>query len=134
MSASIPLSDELRSFVAGSKWTFAKTYAATWPHEYIVRERVDESLFVALVTHIRAHGYEGRFYRRAITYFDDGGYVYWTMGGPIEETGVVNRCRPEQTYEYRLAHNLLPEQQKESPNEGLLRTGDPRTARQSAEP
>jgi hypothetical protein len=134
MTASAPFTTELRDFVSSAKWTFAKTYAATWPHEYIVRGRVDEGLFVRLVHHIREHGYEGKFYRMSITYFDEDGITYWTMGEPIEDTTIVNRCQKKQTYEYRLAHNLLPEQEMKTPNQGLLRTGDPRTARQSAEP
>jgi len=104
----LPLPDGLRHFVEFCPWTFAKTYAATWPHEYIVRERVDESLFVQLVEHIRAHGYEGKFYAKPITYFDDDGRVYWTMGAPVEETIIVNRCTKEQTFEYRLKHGSLP--------------------------
>jgi hypothetical protein len=48
----------LRAFVDEATWTFAKTMPR-WPHEYIVRERVDEQLFVELVRrHIRAHGYQ----------------------------------------------------------------------------
>ena len=42
---------DLRDFVDSAKWTFAKTMPE-WPHEYIVRERVDEELFVTLVQHI----------------------------------------------------------------------------------
>jgi hypothetical protein len=103
-----PLPAELREFVNGEEWTFAKTYAATWPHEYLVRERVDEGLFLQLVHHIRTHGYEGHFYRKPITYFDEAGLTYWTMGGPIEETGIVNRCPKENTYESRLASGTLP--------------------------
>jgi hypothetical protein len=80
----------------------------TWPHEYIVRERVDAALFVGLVEHIRAHGYEGKFYTKPITYFDEDGMVYWTMGAPVEETIIVNRCTKEQTYAYRLEHGTLP--------------------------
>ena len=57
------LSNGLKQFIAESTWIFAKTYAETWPHEYIVRDRVDEGMFVALVRHIRAHGYPGRFYQ-----------------------------------------------------------------------
>lgn len=72
-----------------------------WPHEYIVRDRVDEDLFVKLVRHIRAYGYEGKFYSKPITYFDEDGMVYWTMGSPIEETTIVNICKKEQSYEYR---------------------------------
>jgi hypothetical protein len=104
--------DNLKTFVAEVKWTFAKTYAATWPHEYIVRGCVDDALFVQLVQHIRTYGYEGRFYRRSITYFDENGMVYWTMGEPIEKTTIVNRCREDQTYEYHLKHGTLPETQR----------------------
>ena len=99
----------LKAFVDGEAWTFAKTYAATWPHEYLVRERVDEALFVQLVRHIRANGTEGRFYDNTYTYFEEEGLVYWTMGAPVAETTIVNRCTVEQTYEYRLAHGTLPE-------------------------
>lgn len=103
------LPPELKAFVEESDWTFAKTYARTWPHEYIVRDRVDESLFFSLVRHIREQGYKGRFYGKVITYFDQGGWVYWTMGAPVGETTIVNRCTKEQTCEYRLEHNELPE-------------------------
>ena len=43
-----------------------------------------------------------------ITYFDEDGMVYWTMGDPIETTTIINRCTKEQSYEYRLAHDDLP--------------------------
>lgn len=98
----------LKAFVTEQKWTFAKTYASTWPHDYIVRDRVDETLFIQLVQHIRSYGYEGRFYDKPITYYDEDGMVYWTMGFPIEETIIVNRCKKEQTYEYRLKNGTLP--------------------------
>jgi hypothetical protein len=38
----------------------------------------------------------------------DGGLVYWTMGAPLEETIIVNRCRREDTYENRLLKGTLP--------------------------
>lgn len=103
-----PLSSELKGFVCEKAWTFARTYARTWPHEYLVRAQVDERLFVSLVRHIRAHGYQGSFYHKPITYFDEGGMVYWTMGDPIEEETIVNRCLKEQSYEYRLKNGTLP--------------------------
>ena len=108
MGDSVALPETLREFIASSKWTFARTMPE-WPHEYIVRERVDENLFVQLVRHIRACGYEGEFYRKSITYYDDGGLVYWTMGAPLEETTIINRCRKEDSYEYRLLNGELPE-------------------------
>jgi hypothetical protein len=33
----VPFATDLREFVASTSWRFAKTYAATWPHEYVVR-------------------------------------------------------------------------------------------------
>jgi len=36
-AAVVPFPDDLRAFVDSTPWTFAKTYAATWPHEYVVR-------------------------------------------------------------------------------------------------
>jgi len=109
MNDSNPLPENLRQFVTSCQWTFAKTYAPTWPHEYIVRDRVDEDLFLQLVQHIRKYGYEGSFYAKRITYFDQDGLVYWTMGSPIEKTTIVNRCKKEQTYEYRQKHGTLPQ-------------------------
>jgi hypothetical protein len=99
----------LKALVTEAKWTFAKTYAGTWPHEYIVRDRIDETLFVQLVHHIRTHGCEGQFYSKSIIYFDEDGMVYWTMGAPMEQTTIVNRCKHEQSYEYRVKHGTLPE-------------------------
>lgn len=90
----------LKEFIANNRWTYAKTMPE-WPHEYIVRKNVDENLFVKLVNHIRENGYMGRFYNRPITYFDQAGWTYWTMGEPIEETTVINRCLKENTFEVR---------------------------------
>jgi len=101
-------SKELKDLIKNSKWTFAKTYAATWPHHYIVRDRANEDLFFRMVTHIRQFGCEGPFYNKKYIYFEEDGYVYWTMGAPIEETTIINRCTKENTYEYRLKMGTLP--------------------------
>ena len=106
---SVPLPNDLLEFINSSQWIFAKTYALTWPHEYLVRERVDRVLFDALVRHIRQHGFEGRFYQRVLTYFAEDGLLYWTMGEPIEETTIINRCKEEGSYENRLRNGTLPE-------------------------
>ena len=98
----------LRTFVDEEHWTFAKTMPE-WPHEYIVRGRVDERLFEELVRHIRGQGREGRFHDKVIIYFEEMGLVYWTMGAPLDETTIVNRCRSEETYERRLEAGTLPQ-------------------------
>ena len=102
------LPDSLREFVNALKWTFARTMS-DWPHEYIVREKVDENLFMLLVQYIRTNGYKGKFYTMNITYFDDDGLVYWTMGEPLEKTTIINCCRKEDSYEQCLLKGTLPD-------------------------
>ena len=101
------LPDSLQEFIDSLKWTFAKTMPE-WPHEYIVRENVDEDLFIKLVFFIRANGYEKKFYKKDITYYEYGGLVYWTMGAPLEETTIINRCKKTDSYGYRLKNGTLP--------------------------
>ncbi len=113
-SASLPVA--LRDFVDAAEWTFAKTMPE-WPHEYIVRERVDKKLFEALVCHIREHGCEGKFYQKTITYYDDRGMVYWTMGAALGETTIINRCRKEDSYESRRLKGTLPESRSNTTDE-----------------
>ena len=94
-------------FINSVSWTYAKTMPE-WPHEYIVKKNVDVELFIEIVKHIRKFGYEGMFYQKTITYFDFEGMVYWTMGAPVEETTIINRCKSENTYEARLKKGTLP--------------------------
>jgi hypothetical protein len=98
----------LLKLIHDSSWTFAKTYAKTWPHEYIVRDQVNDSLFADLVEFVRKHGDIERFYDNEYVYLHRRNHVYWTMGAPIEETTIINRCDENQTYEYRLLNNDLP--------------------------
>ena len=102
-----PFNEKLKEFIRNEKWTYAKTMPE-WEHEYIVRDRVDENLFVEMVQHIRQHGYEANFYKRKITYFDEDGLTYWTMGEPLDKTIIINRCKKENTYEERLKRGTLP--------------------------
>ena len=101
-------SEEIKQLIETTEWTFAKTYAKTWPHEYIVRKNIDDKLFVKFVEHIRKFGYQGWFYKKPITYFDENGLVYWTMGAPIEETIIINRTEKANSYEERLKNGTLP--------------------------
>jgi len=113
-------SSELKAFVDLDEWIFAKTYAETWPHEYLVRDKVDQTLFMMLVHHIADHGYWGHFYRREIRYLDQDGYVYWTMyrketdpphpdSYPLDAETIINRCKKKDSYEYKRDNGLLPD-------------------------
>lgn len=103
-----PFSQELRDFVESATWTFAKTYAATWPHEYVVRSSENTPQMLALAKHIFEHGVDGRFYSQVRKYHHEDGKVYWSMDPTAEETTLVNRCDEDQTYEARLAAGTLP--------------------------
>ena len=95
-------SDRLKQFIENTKWTYAKTYATTWPHEYIVREKVDQSLFSELAEHIDKNGYLSHFYKTTMIYFDFGGYTYWHMDN------IINRCVEADTYHRREKDGRLP--------------------------
>ena len=93
---------ELEQFIEHSRWTFAVTYAKTWPHEYIVQEHVDNVLFLALAHHIDTFGYESHFYKTKQVYFDYNGYTYWHM------EDIINRCPEADTYHRREKEGRLP--------------------------
>jgi hypothetical protein len=114
---SLPFPKDIRAFLDREVWVSAKTYAKTWPHEYLVRERVDEALFVKTIKHIRKRGRIRMFYARPVIYFDEDGLTYWTMTGPhrghkdwvpISAEGVINRCSLDQTFEARRKRGDLP--------------------------
>ena len=116
MSEATRLPSPLREFVDSEEWTFARTMPE-WPHEYMVRDRVDTQLFESLARHIREHGLEGRFYRRLLTYFAEDRLLYCTMGEPIEETTIINRCREQDSFENRLKYGTLPDDKRSHTNE-----------------
>ena len=105
---SVPFPDDVRDFVESTAWTFAKTYATTWPHEYVVRNEENAPMIVALARHIFEHGVDGRFYAQVRKYHHEDGKVYWSMDSTPETTGLINRCDEAQTYEARLAAGTLP--------------------------
>lgn len=106
--ASEPFPEQVRVFVASTPWRFAKTYAATWPHQYVVRNDENAPMLLALAHHVFEHGNEGRFYSTIRKYYHAGGKVYWSMDPTPEATDLINRCDEGQTYEARLASGTLP--------------------------
>lgn len=88
----------IRAFVARYPWTFAKTYADFAPHEYYVKDKLDEQGkkdFVWFVEYIRDNGFDCKFADKMHTYYEFENHYYWTMGEPIEDTIILNRCRVE---------------------------------------
>ena len=85
-----------RVFVEARRWQWAKTYAATAPHWYTVRKwrpaHVDQEQFEQAVTTIREYGYDRRFYSKHYRSLTVDGFRYWTMGAPLDETIIINRC------------------------------------------
>jgi hypothetical protein len=108
MQTGIPLPDDLREFVASTKWIFARTYAATWPHEYVVQTPANAPMIRSLARHIVEQGTDGRFYSQIHKYHHEGGMVYWIMSPTADGATLINRCREDQTYEARLAAGKLP--------------------------
>jgi hypothetical protein len=96
------ISDKLKNFIETQNWIFAKTYAETYPHEYIVQERVDNDLFLELAEFIENNGYEEYFYNKKQIYFDFEDFTYWHM------ENIINRCVIEDTYHIRKLNNRLP--------------------------
>jgi len=80
------LSEKLKNFINIQTWIFAKTYAETWPHEYIVQEKVDSDLFQELANHIDKFGYKKYFQEVEYTYFDYDDFTYWHI------ENIINRC------------------------------------------
>lgn len=100
------LNDKLKIFIEDQKWIFAKTYAETWPHEYIVQEKVDNDLYIELANHIDHFGYESCFYKTKQIYFDYDGLTYWHM------ENIINRCLEQDTFQRREKEGRLPEDLK----------------------
>jgi len=84
-------SDILLSIIEQQPWKFAKTYAQTAPHEYIV-DQWNIELFEEICHLIDTEGYEELFYGKPFRYYNIGEFKYWHY-----ET-ILNRCKIENRY------------------------------------
>ena len=100
--------NDIRQFIDNAPWREAVTYRDTWPHEYVVRDQVDDDMFEAVVKYVREHGVEEPFYHKRHIHWYDRGCSYWTMGAPIAETTILNHSPSEDTYQSRLESGRLP--------------------------
>ncbi|MEX2430291.1 MAG: hypothetical protein WD645_00045 [Dehalococcoidia bacterium] len=86
---------ELRRALEAAPWRWAKSYAKTAPHWYIVRHQVPD-LFNAMVDLVRAEGVsrrwkDGRTYR----YLDLDGWKYWHVTGVLNREPLPGTPRPD---------------------------------------
>lgn len=84
------------------KWRFAKTYAKTSPHEYLMFfdvEKEDRQNFREFIKFIIENGYTIDYKRIKITYLNVEEFKYWVMGDP-ERAKLINRDRLRQVKKY----------------------------------
>ena len=112
-----PFPKDIKKFLEEQEWIFAKTFAKTWPHEYIVKNPSNRTMFYKVLRHIRQHCRVGMFYSRQVAYFDEDGWTYWASAHPfrnhenwipLREETVLNRCSSDETFEARRLRGDLP--------------------------
>jgi len=91
------------AFAATREWTFAKTYAETAPHHYVVQDRTpgvthDDIVRAARVIH--TFGRPGKYYSLTKIYLvsPDGQYRWWTEDRQFTDATLVNRAATELSY------------------------------------
>jgi len=96
------LPNHLITFIENETWIFAKTYAKTWPHEYLVEEKVDKVIFTELADYIDKFGHQENFYNKQMIYLNFNKHTYWHM------ENIINRCLLKDTFEQRKRDDRLP--------------------------
>lgn len=96
--APLEVLERFQGLMEAAQWTFAKTMPEN-PHWYTLRKRwADDALFAWAVEVSRRFGYEELFGGKVYRVLNAGGFKYWTMGSPLEETILMNRKPlPERT-------------------------------------
>lgn len=85
--------ENINNFVASAQWTFAKTYAKTAPHEYIVRDKLsnaNQKLFDEFADLINREGYEQKFYNTTYKYYNIDDKRYWVMDNILNRDSTTN--------------------------------------------
>lgn len=87
-----------------NKWRFAKTYAKTLPHEYLLIYDIDYSdrdIFMEFAKFITKYGYTLKFGNSEFTYFNIEGFKYWiTIGKNLNTVILINRDRLKNAKSY----------------------------------
>lgn len=90
-------------FATTREWTFAKTYAETAPHHYVVENRtpgVTHEDMVRAARVIHTFGQPGKYYSLTKIYLvsPDGRFRWWTEDNHFTDTTLVNRATTELFY------------------------------------
>lgn len=90
-------------FAATREWTFARTYAETAPHHYVVEGRtpgVTHQDMVRAARVIHTFGQPGKYYSMTKIYLvsPNGKYRWWTEDNHFTDTTLVNRATSELSY------------------------------------
>jgi hypothetical protein len=83
------------------EWIWAKTYAQSAPHDYVVLGRTSgltREDFVRAGAVIRTFGQPGKFYNSTNVYLTAGGWKWWTMDPRVKDTDLINRATTERSY------------------------------------
>ena len=89
--------ETFRAFILRHEWTFAKTYAAFCPHEYIVMKKLPQEehpLFPEIAQFIRDKGFVAEYGKQGPNwYYIVDEYYYWTLDKNVEDTDLINRAK-----------------------------------------
>lgn len=90
-------------FAAAREWTFAKTYAKSAPHDYILQDRtpgVTHEDMVRAARVIHTFGAPGKYYGQTKIYLTspDGKLRWWTEDASLEATTLVNQATTDRHY------------------------------------
>ena len=85
------------------QWTFARTYAATAPHSYVVQGRtvgMTAADYVRAGRVIHTFGQPGKFYGMTSIYLTspDGRVKWWTMDRDVRDTTLINQATTDRLY------------------------------------
>jgi hypothetical protein len=87
----IEMPQDLKDFIKNSNWVWAKTYEKFAPHWWCVRNNGNYETFNKLIIFIREKGVCRKWHTKIGMYLDYDGHSYWTMGGDLKHTTIINR-------------------------------------------
>lgn len=93
---------EVVEWLKKQKFTYAKSYSKTFPHEYLTKHTVsDPEMFEQVLLYMRANSTAKAFYSKTYLYFEHGGFEYWEMGRPYKSVVVLNKAPIADDKKYR---------------------------------